>query len=90
MNYYSKCRTLLRSQAKENAPSNLASVSSYLLTGDIFNYIEKAKESYDGTGEFNVRQSCNKMIDDGTDYLAVEVKNGRYYDTGNKLRISKQ
>ena len=84
-----KMSHIVEKPGKENAPSNLASVSSYLLTGDIFNYIEKAKESYDGTGEFNVQPIMQQMIDDGTDYLAVEVKNGRYYDTGNKLEYIK-
>lgn len=84
-----KMSHIVEKPGKENAPSNLASVSSYLLTGDIFNYIEKAKESYDGTGEFNVQPIMQQMIDDGTNYLAVEVKNGRYYDTGNKLEYIK-
>lgn len=84
-----KMSHIVEKPGKEKAPSNLASVSSYLLTGDIFQYIEKAKESYDGTGEFNVQPIMQQMIDDGTDYLAVEVKNGRYYDTGNKLEYIK-
>lgn len=84
-----KMSHIVEKPGKENAPSNLASVSSYLLTGDIFNYIEKAKESYDGEGEFNVQPIMQQMIDEGKDYLAVEVKNGHYYDTGNKLEYVK-
>ena len=80
---------IVEKPGKENAPSNLASVSSYLLTGDIFAYLDKAKESYDGTGEFNIQPVMQQMIDDGTDYLAAEIKNGRYYDTGNKLEYVK-
>lgn len=80
---------IVEKPGKENAPSNLASVSSYLLTGDIFNYIEKAKEAYDSQGEFNVQPIMQQMIDEGTEYLAAEIKNGRYYDTGNKLEYLK-
>ena len=29
------------------------------------------------------------MIDDGHEILAAEIKNGRYYDTGNKLEYLK-
>lgn len=72
-----------------DAPSNLASVSSYLLEGSIFNYIDQAKEAYTGEGEFNVQPIMQQMIDDGHDYLAMEVKDGRYYDTGNKLEYVK-
>lgn len=84
-----KMSHIVEKPGKEKAPSNLASVSSYLLTGDIFNYIETAKESYDGSGEFNIQPIMQQMIDDGKEYLAVEVKNGRYYDTGNKLEYIK-
>lgn len=84
-----KMSHIVEKPGKEKAPSNLASVSSYLLTGDIFNYIETAKELYDGSGEFNIQPIMQQMIDDGKEYLAVEVKNGRYYDTGNKLEYIK-
>lgn len=84
-----KMSHIVEKPGKADAPSNLASVSSYLLTGDIFNYIEKAKESYTGDGEFNVQPIMQQMINDGKEHLAVEVKNGRYYDTGNKLEYIK-
>lgn len=84
-----KMSHIVEKPGKDNAPSNLASVSSYLLTGDIFKYLDKAKDSYDGNGEFNVQPIMQQMIDDGTDYLAAEIKNGRYYDTGNKLEYIK-
>lgn len=74
---------------KNNAASNLASVSSYLLEGTLFPYIEKAKEEYSGEGEFNIQPIMQQMIDEGHEHLALEVKNGRYYDTGNKLEYVK-
>jgi UTP--glucose-1-phosphate uridylyltransferase len=84
-----KMSHIVEKPGKDKAPSNLASVSSYLLTGDIFKYLDKAKESYDGSGEFNIQPVMQQMIDDGTDYLAAEIKDGRYYDTGNKLEYIK-
>lgn len=84
-----KMSHIVEKPGKDKAPSNLASVSSYLLTGDIFDYIDRDKEAYDGSGEFNVQPIMQQMIDDGIEYLAAEIKNGRYYDTGNKLEYIK-
>lgn len=87
-----KMSHIVEKPGKTNAPSNLASVSSYLLEGNIFPYIEKAKKAFedeDGAGEFNVQPIIQRMIDDGKQHLAMEVKNGRYYDTGNKLEYVK-
>jgi UTP--glucose-1-phosphate uridylyltransferase len=87
-----KMSHIVEKPGKSNAPSNLASVSSYLLEGTIFEYLEKAKiehETLEGAGEFNVQPIMQQMIDDGYDHLAMEVKNGRYYDTGNKLEYIK-
>lgn len=84
-----KMSHIVEKPGKAATPSNLASVSSYLLEGSIFAYIDRAKEAYDGTGEFNVQPIMQQMIDDGHDHIAMEVKNGRYYDTGNKLEYVK-
>lgn len=84
-----KMSHIVEKPGKDSAPSNLASVSSYLLSGKIFSYIEKAKESYDGEGEFLIQPIMQQMIDEGYDHLAYAVQNGRYYDTGNKLEYLK-
>lgn len=73
----------------ENAPSNLASVSSYLLEPAFLSYIEKASEEFDGQGEFIQQPSMQKMIDDGYKVFAREITDGTYYDTGNKLEYLK-
>lgn len=74
---------------KDNAPSNLASVSSYLLKGDFFPYLEEAQKNFDGEGEFTFQPIMQKMIDEGHGYLAYEVKDSTYYDTGDKLEYLK-
>lgn len=84
-----KMSRIIEKPGKQNASSNLASVSSYLLEGSLFAYIDRAKESYDGNGEFNIQPIMQQMIDEGHEYLASEIKNGRYYDTGNKLEYIK-
>lgn len=84
-----KVSHIVEKPGKENAPSDLASVSSYLLTGEFFNYLEVAQKEFDGVGEFTFQPIMQKMINEGHDYYAYEVKNGTYYDTGDKLEYLK-
>jgi len=84
-----KISHIIEKPGKENAPSNLASVSSYLLTGKLFSYLDAAKQEYDGTGEFTIQPIMQQMIDDGIDHYACEIQNGTYYDTGDKLEYLK-
>lgn len=84
-----KVTGIIEKPGKDNAPSQLASVSSYLLDASILGYIEKAAESYDGVGEFMIQPIMQKMIDEGHPYLAKEITNGTYYDTGDKLEYLK-
>ncbi len=84
-----KISHIVEKPGKGNAPSNLASVSSYLLTGKLFEYLSAAKEEYDGQGEFTIQPIMQRMIDDGIDHYACEIKNGTYYDTGDKLEYLK-
>lgn len=84
-----KMSTIVEKPGKANAPSNLASVSGYLLTPDIFTYLHKALESHQDGQEFFVQHGMQLMINDGKQLLAQEVKNGHYYDTGNKLEYLK-
>ncbi len=84
-NGYIKMRTIVEKPGKDAAPSNLASVGGYLLTSDILPYISLAAESYDASGEFMIQPVMQTMIADGYDFYGMEVKNARYYDTGNKL-----
>ncbi len=80
---------IVEKPGKANAPSDLASVSSYLLPGRFFSYLEDARANYDGHGEFTVQPIMQKMIDEDHKFFGVEVKNGTYYDTGDKLEYLK-
>ena len=84
-----KMTNIVEKPGKTNAPSDLASVSSYLLPGEIFGYLEKAKEKFDDHGEFTIQPIMQEMIDDGFDFYGVEITNGTYYDTGDKLEYLK-
>ena len=81
--------TIVEKPGKADAPSNLASVSGYLFTPEIFAYLNKAKENLSDEQEFYAQFGMQLMINDGKTLLAYEVKNGKYYDTGNKLEYLK-
>jgi UTP--glucose-1-phosphate uridylyltransferase len=74
---------------KENAPSNLASVSGYLLTPEIFEYLHAYKNRLKDDQEFYIQYAMQDMIDSGKHMYACEIVNGRFCDTGNKLEYVK-
>lgn len=84
-----KMTNIVEKPGKANAPSDLASVSSYLLPGEFFGYLERARDDFGGRGEFTVQPIMQEMIDDGFDFYGVEITNGTYYDTGDKLEYIK-
>lgn len=73
---------------KDKAPSNLASVSGYLLMPEIFPYIDKAIEEFEGS-ELMIQPIMQAMINDGHAFYAREIQDGTYYDTGDKLEYIK-
>jgi UTP--glucose-1-phosphate uridylyltransferase len=79
---------IVEKPGKDAAPSNLASVSGYLLTPDIFPYLEKGAEAHEN-GELMIQPVMQAMIDDGRTFYAKQIQDGRYYDTGDKLEYLK-
>lgn len=84
-----KMSHIVEKPGKANAPSDLASVSSYLLPGSFFGYLEKAHQKFDGVGEFTFQPIMQSMIDEDHQYFAYEIQDGAYYDTGDKLEYLK-
>jgi UTP--glucose-1-phosphate uridylyltransferase len=84
-----KISHIVEKPGKSNAPSNLASVSSYLLSGAFFDYLDRAHQRFNGHGEFTFQPIMQAMIDDGHEYVAYKVRNSTYYDTGDKLEYLK-
>lgn len=81
-----KATTIVEKPGKAAAPSDIASVSGYLLEPAIFQYLERGYQSHDAVaGEFTQQPIMQQMIDDGVDFFACEVQNGKYYDSGDKL-----
>jgi UTP--glucose-1-phosphate uridylyltransferase len=75
--------------SRSNSPSKLASVSSYLLEPAIFSYLEKLLRIYDNQEEFKIQEALQNMMNDGHKFYGARIKNGTYYDTGNKLEYLK-
>ena len=84
-----KMTNIVEKPGKANAPSDLASVSSYLLPGEFFGYLERARDDFDGRGEFTVQPIMQEMIDEGFDFFGVDIINGPYSDTGVELEYIK-
>lgn len=77
---------LIEKPGKDRAPSDLAIVANYLLTPDIFPILEKQEP---GTGgEFYLAEAIDRLAKEKPVY-ALEIKDARYYDTGNKLEYMK-
>lgn len=69
-----------------NAPSNLAVVSGFLFTPDIFDALERAvPETIDKGKELYYVDGVNIMMKEGKKVHAIEVENGKYYDCGSKV-----
>ncbi len=83
-----KMDRIVEKPGKDKAPSALASVSSYLLPGKLFEYIEKASRTH-SEGEFTFQPMVQAMIDDGFAFYAREIDGGTFYDTGDKLEYLK-
>jgi len=80
---------IIEKPGKINAPSDLANVSGFLFTPDIFDYLEKAQESLQEGQELYYNDALKLMLGNGKKVLACEIQNGKYYDTGNKLEYIK-
>ena len=83
------CETIIEKPGKKNAPSDLANVSGFLFTPDIFDYLDEVHTNLQLGQEFYYNDALKLMLKDGKHVLAVEIKNGKYYDTGNKLEYMK-
>lgn len=81
--------TIIEKPGRTNAPSNLASIGGYLLSPDIFPYLEEYFEGFSGEGEFQIQPVMQRMIKDGKKLYAMKIEGSKYYDTGNKLEYLK-
>lgn len=80
--------SIVEKPGRESAPSNLASVSNYLLPAELIGYVEKAATLH-ADGEFTFQPMVQQMIEDGHKFFAREIVDAKFYDTGNPLEYIK-
>ncbi len=76
---------LIEKPGEANTPSNFASVGSYLLTPDIWQYLEK--EEVGANGEIGLADSINALANNGEIY--GRFIDGVWHDTGDQLKYIK-
>ncbi len=78
-------KQIIEKPGKENSPSSLATVSGFVLTPDIFEYMHKAKQALETGKELYSNDALKLMLADGKQIVACRINNCRYVDAGNKL-----
>lgn len=81
-----KINKIVEKPAVGKAPSNLAAHGAYILPPRIFEILAQAKPGKDG--EIWLPEAVSQLAQE-QEVQAVEIKNGTYYDTGNKLEYLK-
>lgn len=81
--------TIIEKPGKAHAPSDLANVSGFIYTPEVFTYLDQALANLREGEELYYNDALKLMLADGKRVLAAEIKGGTYYDTGNKLEYIK-
>lgn len=82
-----KIKKIVEKPDPDQAPSNLATHGAYILPPEIFAALKKLEAGQGG--EVWLVDAINMLKDEGVPLYAVEIENGKYYDTGNKLEYMK-
>lgn len=82
-----KIKKIVEKPLPEEAPSNLATHGAYILPPEIFPALKSLKPGKGG--EIWLVDGINELKKQGIPIYACEIKNGKYYDTGNKLEYLK-
>lgn len=81
-----KINRMVEKPAVGTAPSNLAAHGAYIMPPRIFEILAEAKPGKGG--EIWLPEAVDKLAHE-QDVYAIEIQNGKYYDTGNKLEYLK-
>jgi UTP--glucose-1-phosphate uridylyltransferase len=82
-----RIKKIVEKPSPDKAPSNLAAHGAYILPGKIFPILQSLKPGRGG--ELWLPDAIEALIESGYPVYACEIKNGHYYDTGNKLEYLK-
>ena len=81
-----KLKNLVEKPKVGEAPSNLAAHGAYIMTPRLMEILAETPLGKDG--ELWLADAIARLAKE-TDVYAVEIQNGKYYDTGNKLEYLK-
>jgi UTP--glucose-1-phosphate uridylyltransferase len=85
-----KMSQMIEKPGRAAAPSNLASVSGFLLTPRVFDYLDRAAQTLPAGKEFYITDCVfDPMIKAGEAFYACKLADSKYHDTGNKLEYLK-
>lgn len=82
-----KIKNIVEKPNPDEAPSNIATHGAYIVPPDIFQALRSMNPGKGG--EVWLVDAINVLKQNGIPVYAVVVKNGKYYDTGNKLEYMK-
>ncbi len=82
-----KIKKIVEKPEPDEAPSNLATHGAYILPPEIFQALREIQPGKGG--EIWLIDAINLLQERGVPVYAVEIENGKYYDTGNKLEYLK-
>lgn len=82
-----KINSIVEKPEANKAPSNLATHGAYILPPEIFSALRSLRPE-EGREVWLV-DAINLLKDKGIPLYALEIENGKYYDTGNKLEYMK-
>lgn len=83
----SKIKAIVEKPEPDEAPSQIATHGAYILPPEIFAALKQVQPGKGG--EIWLVDAINALRDQGVPIYAVEIENGKYYDTGNKLEYMK-
>jgi len=82
-----KIKQIVEKPESDEAPSNIAAHGAYILPPEIFSAIKRTRPGKGG--EIWLVDAINLLKKKGIPLYAVVIKNGKYYDTCNKLEYMK-
>lgn len=85
--HVSRIKAIIEKPLPHEAPSNLATHGAYILPPEIFPALKNLKPGKGG--EIWLVDAINQLKKQGVPIYACEIKNGKYFDTGNKLEYLK-
>lgn len=82
-----KIKKIVEKPLPDEAPSNLAVHGAYILPPEIFGALRNLKPGKEN--EIWLVDAINELAKQGVPVYACEIKNSKYYDTGNKTEYLK-